>query len=175
MTGSAPSPPVGRGSPDGSRCRASPRAPRPSRCARAAAVRSAPPRWRRSWWRSSPPASRAGECRPASPASHRPRRWPGRAPSGRTPASAVSRPSGLCRSSWLFGDGRSQAAQTRSISRSMKRSQSATCSSSMNSLGLCACSMEPGPQTTEGMPLSAKRPASVPKETRPVSFASARA
>ena len=37
----------------------------------------------------------------------------------------------------------------------------------MNSSGLCAWSMLPGPQMTVGMPVSWKRPASVPKATLP--------
>src|SRR6185437_6788353 len=35
----------------------------------------------------------------------------------------------------------------------------------MNSFGLCACSIEPGPQMTVATPCSWKRPASVPNDT----------
>ncbi len=45
-------------------------------------------------------------------------------------------------------------------SRSRNASQRATWSSAMNSFGLCACSIEPGPQMIDGMPACWKRPAS---------------
>ena len=44
----------------------------------------------------------------------------------------------------------------------MNVSQAATWVISMYSLGLWASRMSPGPQMTEGMPASWKRPASVP-------------
>ena len=38
----------------------------------------------------------------------------------------------------------------------MKATHASICESSMNSFGLCACWMLPGPQTTDGMPASWK-------------------
>ncbi len=52
-------------------------------------------------------------------------------------------------------------AQTLSSNRSMKDSHKAICSRSQYSLGLCACSIEPGPQMIEGMPACSNNPASV--------------
>src|SRR4029077_17372519 len=71
-----------------------------------------------------------------------------------------------------IGGGRhGQLAHTRSINRRMKRSHSAICSSATNSFGRCACSIDPGPQITVGMPACWNRPASVPNDTLPVSLA----
>src|SRR5882724_10535439 len=55
--------------------------------------------------------------------------------------------------------------QTRSMSRRMKVSHSASCSSVTHSFGLWAWSMLPGQQMMAGMPVSWNSPASVPKAT----------
>ena len=47
----------------------------------------------------------------------------------------------------------------------MKSTQAASCETAMNSSGLCAWSIEPGPQTTVGRPAAWKCPASVANET----------
>ena len=44
----------------------------------------------------------------------------------------------------------------------MKRTQASISESAMNSSGLCAWRIEPGPQMTLGMPADWKIPASVP-------------
>src|SRR5690606_24031591 len=47
-------------------------------------------------------------------------------------------------------------------------SQRCNSEDSMYSSGLCACLIEPGPQTTLGAPAAEKYPASVPKSTLPI-------
>jgi hypothetical protein len=48
------------------------------------------------------------------------------------------------------------------MSRSRKMLQASSCATAMYSSALCACSIEPGPITTAGMPAKAYSPASVP-------------
>ena len=57
------------------------------------------------------------------------------------------------------------SALARPPSARMKSTQAASCEIAMNSSGLCAWSIEPGPQTTVGRPAAWKCPASVAKET----------
>src|SRR6185312_10764418 len=93
--------------------------------------------------------------------------WNGETPH-RTP------PSFACGQAQQIGSAPASHPVRRWISRSRKASQAAICDSSIYSSARCACSIEPGPQITAGMPASWKSPASVPKEMvrgrlRPVS------
>ena len=61
-------------------------------------------------------------------------------------------------------------ARHRSISRSTKAAHRSSSAVSIHSSALCACSIEPGPMMTVGIPAPSKSPASVPKATLAWSF-----
>src|SRR6185437_6284999 len=64
-----------------------------------------------------------------------------------------------------FGNEIAHATHAFAITLSRNWPHASSCTRATNSSALCACSIEPGPQITDGMPARWKWPASVPYET----------